>query len=1500
MNPANFPNVNGVMNAGVKPPGQMQGIPRQDFQHVLNSVAHALGTQGPFTGWRAEVSVRDRTFKVHQMITSLRLISPQIEVRNAASAAMSFEQKAFKEAATKADYEREFNDKLVHIRDSRARQAAAMQGGVMQQGHPTGMAGVGQAPFPPQMSQRMQASPMAGQQQMQMGMNDLNQQAAMQQRQQQQQQQQQQPQAMLQQQRPQPRPGGAAALNDELHTLSAPEYENVCRIANQIAAKTSEEDMNKIKANLANMSQEQRVYLQKKSMDPITYFFRCQAMSHIRRVKRSRMEMNRNNQNNGVDAANALMGDSMANSQQQRQMFQNMMMQQRNPSFSMGNQQNLDPSSFIGNVENIQGQQADGLRSQEAGHLVVPASSSQMNQQPFNATPNMLPGGQQLSQAHQVNMNNAGISPPFMAQQHLPNSQASLPDRTQQAAQFQSQPSAQTQAQRIQAAQKAQLAMSQANSHMQPMSQSPAMPMINRPMAAPGQMSPARVAAQVQTPARQAGMGQPQPNGQPMGAQQGMANRPQIPAHLPPHIQEQLSRLSNEQLTAFFMNRGHMLRNNPMLTRANQQNMAMQQNIPQVNPGQQMVNGQMVNPQSIRASLDLQQQLASMGGTQPPNQMLSGQQMSVQQRQQQQHQQQLRGLQLLRQHTAPGAELNAEQTAQMDRMPYPSAIFNNNPNVAAAIPKDVKSWGQLKRLAATNPQALGGMDLQKLSTFQKYHFAQILKETSNRNLQQQQSSQVPWDAANLQGQPQQLLNPQQFQPGLQQPQISVPQMRPITQQELQVARQRLGAQVQNLTDDQLREALRQRHLRHQAAQAMVNQQNQQSQAQSQPPVSVPPTVPHVKTEPQGQHQPPQQNIQTQMAKAQAAAAAKPAKAPATKQTPPTSKRKVPNEESAVTQVSPVQSSTQPAASQGLPATAPPRPNMQITREQLASMNPQQRAQFEAQLQMRRQQGQARGPVNRAAAEDAWNNLPESIRHLYNELAKNAPADNPVAVTDEQRATMNQQLRDCTDYLGRMDALVQFINKIPGHEKNVRSLLGMRIQLMRQYKPGPDWTLNDHVTITPEYLRGTTNYIKKLFHHMIARVNQQQSQAPGQRPGASQPTNAQQSKQNMALNASNLQQLQQQEEALQRARRASSQTAASGASAIAPAPFGAPSPQGVPHAYGPGGIPPQELKLPPPKKRKQSHPSTTPVSGPSGLKAPPTKQAPTEAKPVIGAFKCSVPECQYHYQGFTTQNDLDKHVEDSHKVEEPIEDALEFALQSFSTLLQSEQKADTQDLTNGFGFAVDVTPNKPGSTPFPAKEVKTEGITPAPGATPMGRVSSQMAAKPASPASKVAGSSSMKPAPSRDGKPEPRKSAEQESASLAASTKDAWADSKISLDTIRDGFDLDFDSALGFGAMDEFLNVEMFNGTQNTPDSVETGVVTQTPKDVDMLKSEEVASKDSSVTESGWIPTDWYCLPGQFEDGILMNESCEDIDWEMVDFKDGTMNGDDNSMAIFAV
>jgi hypothetical protein len=468
--------------------------------------------------------------------------------------------------------------------------------------------------------------------------------------------------------------------------------------------------------------------------------------------------------------------------------------------------------------------------------------------------------------------------------------------------------------------------------------------------------------------------------------------------------------------------------------------------------------------------------------------------------------------------------------------------------------------------------------------------------------------------------------------------------------------------------------------------------------------------------------------------------------------------------------------------------------------------------------------------------------------------------------------------------------------------------------MRQFKPGPDWTINDQFTIAPEYLSGTINYIRKLFHAMITRVNQQQNQPSGQRPSSvpqGSSTMPQPNQNNMpALNASNLQQLQQQEEALQRARRASSQ-AASATSAVPQPPFGAPSPQGVPHAYGPGSIPPEKLKIPPSKKRKQSHPGGTPTQGQapgtpvSKLQA--AKQAVPDAKtaaPVLGGpFKCSVIECQHHHLGFATQDALDKHVEESHKVEEPINDPLEFAIESFHTsLVKDEEGAQPQDLTKDL-LTTGIVPS------FAKHEVKGEAI--APNTTGVGRAPGPPGTKPASPgstqqtprttAAKVPTSSTLKPSPSKDGKKEAVKPVDQ-SAPSAAVTKDPWADSTISLEAIQDTFmDIGGDSGFGFGSMDEFINPEMFANAQSedTPDSVETGVATQTPKDSEVPKIQDASGK-FDVSEDSWIPTDWINVPSRFEDALVANDSWENFDWGTVDLNNGAMTVDDNGIAIYAM
>lgn len=1326
-------------------------------------------------------------------------------------------------------------EKLLHIKDTRQRQAAvAMQSGMMPQAG--AMQNQAQGAFPQQMNRGLQASPVPGQPQMAMGMNDANQQMMLQfQREQ----------AMLQQ-RAQNRPANGVTLPDDLNTLSSQELEHVTRLANQMLSKTSPEDMEKIKMNLNNMNQEQRAYLARKNMDPMTYFFRSQALNQLRRHRR-RPDMARG-PNAGMDPNSAMMGDPSMN----RQASQNMMNLQRNSSFSGNPGQTVGPNAFIGNVEDIQGQQADGLRSQEAGQLVVPASSSQMNQQPFNNQQNMFAQG--MAQNNQPNMAAAGFNPQVFNQQAM---QGANPQQFQAQ---QSQAQAQAQA-RVQAAQKAQMAMSthggQANPQPQAhlSQQSPVMPMLNQPMAMP-QVSPAQAPAQARPPSRPPNMGQ-----LPAGVSQPGMQVPQIPPGLPPQIQERLKSMKPEQVTAWLMQQRRAA-----MARASQQQDPSQQSVPQPGQNHAMMNGQMGNGR-MRNAMNMPQGMNANG--QPGIQQLQGQQLTPQQRQQQQQQnqqrqQELYRMELMRQQS--NVEMTPEQAKEMDRAPFPPSLINNN---HSQVPPNIKTWGQLKQWANANPQTANGVDLSKLMTLQRLHFNQII--TAQAKNPKAQGAGQPFQGP--QGQMGNTQDPRLS--GQPQPMV-LPQMRPITAQDISMARQKLGPHSNNLSDDQIREILRnrQRQILMQHVQNRPQMGGNMASAQNQPIQQPAASAPHAaqQIKPQMSQQP-QAATQAANAKTQPGAAGKGAKAPAGKQG---SKKRPNTDDTAGTQAM----TTPQQAQTALPATAgPARPGMPPGQDQ---MSPQQRLQVEAQMR-RQQQAQLRGStLSRAAAETAWNNnLPPKVMEVYNEIARNAPSSNPVPVSPEQKAIMTQQLRDSLDVLGRLDVLVLHgFPKVQGQEKNIRNLLAMRIQLMRQFKDSPEWVVNDQFTITPDYLTGAILFIRKLFQVMMGRMQQQRSNAnQAAAPGPQNPPAG-----TSALNANNLQQLQQQqEEALQRARRGSSQSAA-----VPPAPFGAPSPQGVPHAYGPGGLAPEKLKLPPPKKRKQSHAGAT--SSPAQASAAPASaaryrqdvaNAHAQAAALAGAFKCSVVECQHHFQGFPTQVALDKHVEESHQPEEEeaIKDPLQYYLDSIDIGLgldamtqQAEQAAATTAATAASKL----------SAASPAKQGMATPVTAS--ATPMARVASQLGPKTASPAVSTqqltpqqATSKGVKPPAGNDTK---KPAAKEDEA------KDAWADCPTSLEKLHDAFAPVFQECQrrqhGGDPFEEFMNAEMFGEqAENTPDSFDVALATLTPDD----------NKDEPkvVKWQDWMPWDdesikntveWMNIPPEL---AMKSGGPDDIDGVRIDF-----------------
>ncbi|KAJ5430330.1 UAA transporter [Penicillium cf. griseofulvum] len=1341
MNPGEFPNPGArpgrpAPNTAMRMNANMQ-VPKNDsVQSMMTWVAQMLQNQGPYGGWKSEVLIKTRATNVYQMITSLRLIQPRIDLHQAAQAAMSFELKAFTKANEMIEYEKECNEKLRHIRNTRERQAAvAYQSGMMPQ---TG-AGQNQIPgaFPQHINQSMQASPVSGQQQMAMGMNGQNQQAAMQQRQQQQSQAMLQQQQQQQQQRPQQRPGNGIPMVDDLSTLSAQDLDHVSRLANEMLNKTSPEDMEKIRLNLSNMTPEQRQYLARQNLEPMTYFFRSQALNQIRRHRRARLEMGGRAPNAGVDANGNMMGDPMMNSQHQRQMLQNMLNLQRNSAFPGNPGQTIEPPNFIGNVENIQGQQADGLRSQEAGQLVVPASSSQMNQAPFpNNNNNMFP--QQMGQNGQANMNanNPNAQAQFLAQQHLqggsntPPGSNAVPGTT-----------------------------ACTGGPEGSDGDSPVMPMLNQPMA-PGQMSPVQVPAQARPPSRLANIGQ-HPAG--VAGQAGMQGPPQIPSNIPPHIQEQLARMPPEQARAFIMQQRRAALNN--MARAN----PGQQPQPQPGQAQTMMNNQMGNAM-MRGSMSAPQDLNSGGIPQ-------GQQMSVQQRQKRQGE--LFKLQLLRQQNN-GVEMTPEQGKQMDRVSFPPSILNMN-GTSMQVPSNVKSWGQLKQWANSNPQIASPNDLPRLMMLQKLHLGQLISASTNQV--RDQNGQGP-AATPFQSTQAPFMNAPGFPPGQQPAAVNMQAMRQISAQDIQMARQKLGPQALNLSDEQIQKLLYQNRQKQmmQAAQNRAmqlegnTQPGQLTQPAAQPPVPAAQPVSQIKS----QHsQPPQSTTQAANAKTQTGTTVKGAKGATGKQP---SKKRPSADDTTEARATATPQMSQPVAVPGAPGTAPQRPGHPFTQEQLAQMTPQQRAQVEA--HMRRQQSHSRGQVlSRAAAEEAWNrNLPPQVMEVYNDIAKNAPPAKPIPVSPEQKATMTKQLREALDVLGRLDALVQWFAKMQGQEKNVKNLLAMRIQLMRQFKPSQDWVVNEHFTVTPDYLNGAIMFMRKLFAVMISRMQQ------GQRPNVSQPpsSNAQAMQGNMpALNAANLQHLQAQEEALQRARRASSQSVVNAPAA----PFAAPSPRGVPQ-YAPGGLAPENLKLPPPKKRKQSHGvASSPIQATAapGAAAKYNKavaDATSNAAAMAGAFKCSVVECPHHYQGFPTQAVLDKHVEESHQPEEEemIEDYLKYYYESISMGLglNPNDNLEAQQMDT-LGPAPSTKISEAAS---PAKQnIATSLIA---NNTPMARVNSQFGAKTASPAAstqlltpQLSSTKGTKPA-GKDGKNDVIKLEDSD-------TKDPWAECPTSLDTIHDTF-----------------------------------------------------------------------------------------------------------------
>ncbi|KAI9873241.1 MAG: hypothetical protein M1830_000670 [Pleopsidium flavum] len=821
------------------------GIQRPATQ-IQQQIYEILRRQNHPQGWQTSVSIPERGGKVFQLVSSLRLIKPNMNPGEALSVAINFEHKAFQGAADKPSYETQCKEKLAQIRDTRARQTAKMQQSqnaqnvqmsAIQQASMQGMVpkqpqNQVQQGFPnPQLQHQMQASPLppqlSQQQSLSMGMDLTNLQA---------------PGQSTQQQPPHTQRHVPQQTNrDDVVPFTPQENQQINLLAQKMAQSTPRADLEKIRANLQNITPEQRQQLARQNIDPLDYFLRTQAARQFR-ANKVKMQVQITNAQQGAGVGGRMGGMPPGVGvmpQQTRPRSQNAVNGQGQQIGGVNPNQIFDPS-FMGNIHQIIGQQAEALRSQDAGQLVVPASNNQgIAQQP-------VAGSLGINQP-QASQNNGKpgatrpMAPNAMAQsqQQFMNAQQAQQEKMQQAAHMQAQSQAQARANVQAQAQHTALAM---NTHIGqvPPPQSPAMPNINRPLGPAGQQSQSqgtpqqrsqqRIPQMSQQAARQAQLGAQQPRNAmtPQIQTNSQTQRPPIPPNVPPTLQQQMANLPDDQMRALLA-RWH---NSPRNSQGQQSNgrsampqgpMVIQNQLPQV--GQQLLvqgmqPGQAMNNQAMS--------IADPSGPQRPRStqqhLTKGimNQQELQQRSQQQQQQQreiLRRQEIQRRHALQS--LPPEKAQEMDDMDFPTGILNSQNNTISQVPNNVRTWGDLKAWVAQNPQIMPSGSLDKLKDLQYLHYSN-LSNPNQRKAAQHAGYPMPIQMApgsmppnyGLGPAPAAPMIPQGSQNGqaplqrsssqLVQMPSGMPPLQQPTIQEVQTARMRLPDHLKDVTDEQVR------------------------------------------------------------------------------------------------------------------------------------------------------------------------------------------------------------------------------------------------------------------------------------------------------------------------------------------------------------------------------------------------------------------------------------------------------------------------------------------------------------------------------------------------------------------------------------------------------------------------------------------------------------------------------------------------------------------------
>lgn len=628
--------------------------------------------------------------------------------------------------------------------------------------------------------------------------------------------------------------------------LTTEENGMVNRIANLMMQRTPEDQLNTIRNHIPL---EQRRLFQSRGVDPAVVYFRSGAIAKFLDNKAKLA----NERTPPIPPSNNAPIPQQVRPQSQKAV----------PALGQqSSEQVFEPTFVAGSMNQILGQQREAMRSQEAGQVVVPASTGQIisdaqrgsirtapqpQQQPnvqlegnlpSNQSSNVQywPQNQNMQQSPHMRVSQQGLQFVHMphsglhSQQRMPPQNTSLPNINQATS-------------------------PKSQNAWPPQKPSPMPQSKDKELASPQQITQQSGVV----PLKQSNSGQNRQSAIPLQMQEHFAN---MSANMAAHVTANTSTSLNEEQKAL-LHRQRQIQQQRHVARQQQQNGALSQGSEPENLDGKKVQGatQTNQPSHLISNTTMANnngiQQPAIAQQPAPSTLGQAQQLTPQER---------AGL---------NYTLNEEETRHMDNCNFPPSILNNTSgHYLSKLPPDLKTWGQLKSWAAQNELALPPVTLHKLRNLQGMHY-QSLVTNSRRRAKMSQAQLM-----NTQGFPQPsaptapMVPQQNHGPPLPaanppQPAVSVVQSIPRpTAQDIQVFRAQFSERYVNLNDAQIEKILmkqRQEQVRNHQRPAQQSSQlnshprnpNQQN-VQPKFPLSVNPTS--ISPSPNPQRSQPDQNL----------------------------------------------------------------------------------------------------------------------------------------------------------------------------------------------------------------------------------------------------------------------------------------------------------------------------------------------------------------------------------------------------------------------------------------------------------------------------------------------------------------------------------------------------------------------------------------------------------------------------------------------------------------